>query len=70
MNNNMTALEMDDDIEHLVEQVYANASMACGNGEFEKNAHHQFCVNMSRLEEILRRSGFLPRHENDKKNED
>lgn len=58
---NVIALDMDDDIERLIDQACANASLACGDGEFEKQAHQQFCKDMTRLEYILRYKGVLPR---------
>lgn len=62
-DNNAIGLEMEDNIEGLIDQACANASMACGDGDFEKNAFQQFCKDMNRLESILRFKGIIPRRE-------
>ncbi len=63
MSDNTIALNMEDDMEKLIDQIYVNASMACGYGQFEKLAHQHFCKDMSRMESILRNKGLLPRRE-------
>lgn len=63
-NNDSVALAMEDnDLPKLIEQAYANAGFACGEGLFELRAYRSFCKDMGHIENLLREKGLLPKRE-------
>ena len=62
MEHNNVGLAMEDnDLPKFIEQAYANAGFACGEGDFELRAYRSFCQDMKHIEALLREKGLLPK---------
>lgn len=58
----MVAMAMaDDNLPRVLEDISANANLACGEGDFEQRAYRSFCESMNTLEDLLRHKGLLPK---------
>jgi hypothetical protein len=47
-----------DDIPSLLENLYAHATMASGDSDFQAKAYKQFCKELATLEGILKDKGL------------
>ena len=60
--NEAVASATEDDLPALLETMYAHATMASGDSEYQDQAYKNFCKNLSVLEGVLKDKGLLSDH--------